>query len=735
MTRPFCVIGFTALFTLFVMPVFPQKEAMGAAFAAALIAFVLSLAYKPSRKDKTLPTAFLTAAICILLLWNANCRYTAQQNTVINAQEVTVSGALADLPYQDNGKYYAVLRVQTLNGEPFRGKIRLVSRTPLELAPTDSITFRAKPFLLGGGAENEAVSAYYRAKGVVCGVYPDGEWTVVKNGNTSLYASILSVRAALTQAVLTVLPNAAGGVVACMSFGVKTALTAQSENAFRAVGISHLLVVSGLHLSTWTMYLFTALKKLRIRRRVRAWSGLLFVAFFAVLTGGAPSVLRAAIMAGTVFSAELFRREADAYNSVGLALAAMLFCNPFAARDISLLLSVCATVGILLFAKRLEAVLSRPVRYRKGKWIKLYRFVTSVVSVTLAAAVCTLPVQVWAFGVLSPAVILANLLSVTVGSVCMLCGMLGALFCVLHFAAFGNALLLASSGCAEYLLSVTAHLSALPFSVLPVRTNYMKLWLSVLFFGVAIGLLMRRKRICLRRVVCILMAVLFLLCNLVPFAQAEQTLQMTVADVGEGMAVVLRCQGETVLLLSGGEYYADSEICGILSSYGATKIDAMFLLNAEEADLPVALAVGTQYPIGTLYYAQTLHADTLPLGTGKLPIQKSAVALAGGKLHVFAQCQGGYSYAKLTYGAFSALISFCDTNNFKGDSASLLITTAVVPQNLRAKDFECIVMSTAAPENADFLSVQSNRIYTTAENGSLSFWITPSGEFQYARRG
>ena len=104
MARPFCVIGFTALFTLFVMPVFPQKEAMGAAFAVALIAFVLSLAYRPSRRDKTLPTAFLTAAICILLLWNANCRYAAQQNTVMDTQEVTVSGVLADLPYQDNVK-------------------------------------------------------------------------------------------------------------------------------------------------------------------------------------------------------------------------------------------------------------------------------------------------------------------------------------------------------------------------------------------------------------------------------------------------------------------------------------------------------------------------------------------------------------------------------------------------------------------------------------------------------
>lgn len=372
MTRPFCVIGFTALFTLFVMHAFPQKEAMGAAFTAALIAFVLSLTQKAARRDKTLPTAFLTAVICIAMLWTAQTQYAARQDAVLEKKEVLVSGTLADLPYTENGRYYAVLRVHTLNGEPSRGKIRLVSRTPFDISPADSITCRVKPFLLGGEAENEAVSAYYRAKGIVCGAYPVDGITVISGGNTGLFSAILSLRQALTQAVFTRLPNEAGGVIACISFGVKTLLSERSTNAFRASGISHLLVVSGLHLSTWTMYLFEAFKKIRVPRRARAVLGLLFVAFFAVLTGGAPSVLRAAVMSAAVFSAELFRRESDAFNAVGIALTAMLFSNPFAARDLSLLLSVFATVGILLFSKRIEAVLNRSVRKRQGRAVKLY---------------------------------------------------------------------------------------------------------------------------------------------------------------------------------------------------------------------------------------------------------------------------------------------------------------------------------------------------------------------------
>lgn len=733
MTRPFCVVGFTALFTLFVMHAFPQKEAMGAAFTAALIAFVLSLVWKKVRLDKTLPTAFITAAVCIAVLWSVQTQYTARQNAALERKEATVSGSLADLPYTENGRYYAVLRVDTLNGEPFDGKIRLVSRTPLEIAPTDVITCRVKTFLLGGGTENEAVSAYYRAKGIVCGAYPTDGITVVKGGNAGILAAILSLRQALTQAVFTRLPNETGGVIACISFGVKTLLPERSSNAFRASGISHLLVVSGLHLSTWTMYLFEGMKKLRIRRRVRAWTGILFVAFFAVLTGGAPSVLRAAVMSGTVFSAELFRRESDALNAVGIALTAMLFCNPFAARDLSLLLSVFATVGILLFSGRIESALHRPVRKRQGRIVKLYGFIASVLATTVSVTVCTLPVQLWAFGTLSLTALPANLLCLTAGSICMVCGMLGAVFSVLHLTAVGNVFLFAASGCAKYLLSVTERLSALPYSILPMRTNYAKLLLALIFIGAAVGLCIRTPRVRLRKIACVLAAVLFLFCNAAAFARTEKILQMTVADVGEGMAVVLRCRGETVLLLSGGEYYADSEIYGILSSYGATDIDAMFLPAQKEKLLPSAISVGKALPVRTLYYACALYPETLPVGLEKLPIDKTTAVFADGRLRVSVQSADAYSYAKITFGTFSALVSFQDTNDFKGDSASVLLTTADVPKNIRAADFKMLVMSTSVPENADFLSAQSDSVYTTAENGSLSFWIEPNGTFQYAR--
>ena len=160
----------------------------------------------------------------------------------------------------------------------------------------------------------------------------------------------------------------------------------------------------------------------------------------------------------------------------------------------------------------------------------------------------------------------------------------------------------------------------------------------------------------------------------------------------------------------------------------------MFLPAQKEKLIPSAISVGNALPVGTLYYARALYAETLPVGQEKLPIDKTAAVFADGRLRIAVQSAGAYSYAKITFGAFSALVSFTDTNDFKGDSATVLLTTAEAPKNIRAADFQMTVMSTSAPEKADFLCAQSDSVYTTAENGSRSFWIEPNGEFQYARR-
>lgn len=735
MKRPLCVFGFSMLFTLFTAGAIQNKQAIGAAVFAVLIAFVLSMCVRRTRKDKTVPLACFASLLALALLFCAEMRYTARQAAILDQSQAEISASLADLPYSENGRYYALLRVHTVNGEKTDMKIRLVCREPQEFTAHDTFYMTVKPFLLGEEG-NRAIEAYYRAKGIVCGAFVRDEMIVAKQTQTDLFSYILSFRAALCTKMTERIGDEAVGVLAAMSLGARGLLPNHVENAFRAAGISHLLAVSGLHLTTWTMVLYELLKYSGVRRKRRTVPLLLFILFFAVLTGGSPSVLRAAMTTGTVYAAACFRREADAFNSLGLALIAMLFGNPFAARDLSLLLSVTATSGILLFANPLKTVTDTWTRAVNPLWLQTaLRSIFSVLTVTASASVCTLPVQMWAFGAVSLAAFPANFLCLSVGSIAMVCGTVGALFSLLHLSALGQGLLYVSSLAAKWLISVTAWFSENGNVLLPVDSNFSKILLVCIFLGCAVCLCLNTVRRRFLRGAATVTALVFLLCNFSVYFARENRLQMTVCAVGEGVATVLHTKNETVLLCSGGDYFAESEICGILSAYGATHLDALFLLSQNETQAETGLSLGRQYPVGTVYYANTLKEETLPVGENRIAVQKSVVRFAGGELTVCVQQIGQYAYAKILYGDFCALISFCDTNNFYGDCADVLVCTKVPPQNMHPADFSLTVMSTASPSAADFLSVLDSRVCTTAENGSISFCISANGTFDIIRRG
>lgn len=723
------------LFTLFVMHT-QNIQAMGVAFAAALIAFVLSLSFERIRKNRTLPTALISVIVALSLLFCHTAHYEKQQAAVFSGEQAEITASLEGLPYSDNGRYYAVLRVHTLNGEKVRFKMRFVSNAPQDFSAHDTIRMTVKPVRLGTADASDGYADFYRAKGLVCGGYAAGEIQKVTQTQTDVYSYILEFRAALCGKITETVSGDAGGVLSAMALGARGILSDNAENNFRAAGISHLLAVSGLHLTTWTMVLFAVLRQCRVRRKIRATAGLCFVLFFAVLTGGAPSVWRAAIMTGTVFAAELFRREADSVNSIGLALFFMLTANPFAARDLSLLLSVSAASGILLFTKPLERAFARLLLHMPNGWAKTtFKAAFSVVAVTCSAGICTLPVQMWAFGVVSLATLPANFLCLTVGSIAMLCGTLGALVSLLHLSVLGQPLLFAASLSANWLLHVTAWFATHFHVLLPVSSNFSKTLLALILLGCAVFLCLRAPRKRFLRGFAAGAAVLFFLCNFTVYFARENRLQMTVCDVGDGTAVVLHLKGETVLMCSGADDFAESEICAILSSYGVTHLDALILPCQTEKDMKLGYAVLQRYPVRTVYYAEALKAETIAPAANAVCIQKSVLRFASGNLTVCVQTHGQYAYGEIFYGDFRALISFCGTNDFHGDCADVLITTKEMVKSVHPADFSLTVFSAETPSAADFWSVLEPNVCTTAENGSISLFAKSDGTFQMTRRG
>lgn len=115
--------------------------------------------------------------------------------------------------------------------------------------------------------------------------------------------------------------------------------------------------------------------------------------FFAILTGMNPPVVRAGTMIGLVFAADLFKREADSLNSIGLSLVLLLVFNPYMSTSLSLWLSLAATLGMMYFLKPLTRALDRPIaNVKQNVFTTAYKSVSSLVAVSLAVTASSLPV-------------------------------------------------------------------------------------------------------------------------------------------------------------------------------------------------------------------------------------------------------------------------------------------------------------------------------------------------------
>ena len=143
----------------------------------------------------------------------------------------------------------------------------------------------------------------------------------------------------------------AGGVLAAMTVGDRNYLSSALRSAYRGAGLSHVLVVSGMHVSILCGNVFGSVFGRRRRersyrsRRVKA----LFTAFLALLlagvTGFTPSVCRAAVAVWVSALGVWVYGASDALTSLAAAGILMTARNSYAVCDIGFELSFAAVLG------------------------------------------------------------------------------------------------------------------------------------------------------------------------------------------------------------------------------------------------------------------------------------------------------------------------------------------------------------------------------------------------------
>ena len=381
MRRPLCVFCAGMLGVALVCDFLPRTE-LFVPFAAFFVAVCLLLCI-PDRTRKALLCLLLGAAAGLAAARHTNARLEqtlekyAGQTVALTAEVESVSASYYP------GIVDAVLRVERVNGRAAEFRVECDTLPVCEAGERVEGRFALE-------APEPADRTTLFADGVV--LWAREPQAFARLGKSSSFRARTSrLQKRLSTSLRGEMNEDAGGVLAAMTVGDRNHLSSALRSAYRGAGLSHVLVVSGMHVSILCGDVFGSVFGRRRRersyrsRRVKA----LFTAFLALLlagvTGFTPSVCRAAVAVWVSALGVWVYGPPDALTSLGVAGVWMTLGNSYAVCDIGFELSFAAVLGTLAGAE-LARKSRRFLLLRNGVWETL--------CVSACASAATFPVLV-----------------------------------------------------------------------------------------------------------------------------------------------------------------------------------------------------------------------------------------------------------------------------------------------------------------------------------------------------
>ncbi|MDO4997424.1 MAG: DNA internalization-related competence protein ComEC/Rec2 [Neisseria sp.] len=373
-----------------------------------------------------------------------------------------------------------------------------------------------------------------------------------------------------------------------LSIGEQNALRNELWQAFRPLGLNHLISISGLHVTMVALlaaYLtHQILRRVRVNvRRPRVWqlsAGVAAALFYAALAGFAVPTLRTVFMAAVLAWAWLGRQYLSAWQAWFWALAAVLLLDPSATLAVGTWLSF-GMVGVLLWssAHRLEEWATWKTALRgqiAASWATLLGAGFLFAAVPVFSPLVNAVAIPWFSWLLVPLALLASAIPV---------------YPVQYAAAF----------LAEYTLRVLLWLAQWTPEWSVVLTPLPLFLLSI----IAVLLLVLPRGTTLKPwAIIVLLGFMF---YPKPRLEAGQ-LRVQVIDVGQGLAVLLQTQNRHLLFDTGTAAAAQTQTVPTLRASGVQRLDGLILSHHDSDHDGGASQIVQDFMPSAVWFGQEKYA-------------------------------------------------------------------------------------------------------------------------------
>lgn len=441
-----------------------------------------------------------------------------------------------------------------------------------------------------------------------------------------IFANKISI--AIKQKIDLLLNEESASMVKGILLGDNSEIEEEIQENFKITNISHILAVSGMHVS-YIVIAISLLGKFGIGKIRIKVSTIGILIFYMLITGFSPSVVRASFMGILMTGAGMVHRKNDIWTSISISIFLILIYNPFLISNIGLQFSYLGTIGIIIFNKNVLKVL-KSIKIKNRKW--RYRFnrkvillsnkIKEILSITISAQLAIFPVMIYHFNLFGTYFLLSNLLiSAIIGSIIILSAF------VISFSFAFYPIAKTGSFMIEMLIRILitiSNLSNLPFSKIYFPTPNIIIiilyYILIVIFNYVYNLYNSKKlnitQIRIRNLIALVKYKIFLnkkkylqvtsICILVLifYTWIPKKLNIYFIDVGQGDSTfIVTPKNKTVLIDGGGsssnEYdVGKSTLLPYILDRGYTKIDYIFISHFDQDHVGGILNILQELKVG-----------------------------------------------------------------------------------------------------------------------------------------
>ncbi len=334
--------------------------------------------------------------------------------------------------------------------------------------------------------------------------------------------------------------------------GDREAISEQTEDNFKKSNLTHMLAVSGSHIT----YIINALAMLlgKTSKRTSKIFTIIILIFFMALTGFTFSVIRACIMGILVLLASLMYRKPDTINNLGISSFIILLFNPYAISDAGFLLSYGGTIGIVLLGDKIENAIYKEENKNKNIINKIIKYIITSFSITLSANLIIIPIMAYNFSTVSFTFWISNILAAPIMEIATIFGFI-IYFISIFFIPLAKFLGIFLNLLLYLLLKIAEVSSLIPGSSIYIKTPYI---IECIIYYLFIVLWLKwdyiKNAIKVKKILKVLVAssILLIIFSSVLIYYYPKTLKIYFVDVGQGDCTLIKTPTNKHILIDGG---------------------------------------------------------------------------------------------------------------------------------------------------------------------------------------